>query len=365
MEPYFKDKFGNPHSHQHFKGWESNEAIETAREQIALSINADPSEIIFTSGATESNNLAMLGIVLKNNQQRNKILVSSIEHKCILSAARYLSEQGINVIEIPVNKIGLVDLDFIEQQLDDTVLMASIMDVNNEIGTIQPIDEITALCQQKGVIFHSDAAQSMTTKAINVKQSNVDLLSLSAHKIYGPKGVGALYVRKGIENRLQPLLWGGGQEQGLRSGTLPTPLCVGFGAAAKIIENEREEMISHVAELRNLFYEKCKNERPEIKLIGPKIEDRHVSNLSICFKGYDAEDLISVLQPKLAVSTGSACTTGIPEPSHVLSALGLSSEDAKSIIRFSFGKYLNERSILKGVEVLIEALSKVDGRVIG
>ena len=363
MKPYFKDKFGNPHSNQHFKGWESNEAIEMAREQIALSINADPTEIIFTSGATESNNLAMLGIALKNNLQRNKILVSSIEHKCILSAARYLSEQGINVIEVPVNQIGLVDLDFLEQQLDDTVLMASIMDVNNEIGTIQPIDEITELCHQVGTIIHSDAAQSMTTKAINVRRSNVELLSLSAHKIYGPKGVGALYVQKGTENRLQPLLWGGGQEQGLRSGTLPTPLCVGFGAAAEIIENEREEMISHIAELRNLFYEKCKHARPEIKLIGPNIEDRHVGNLSICFMGYDAEDLISVMQPKMAVSTGSACTTGIPEPSHVLSALGLSSEDAKSIIRFSFGKYTSRDDIIKSVEILLQALIKVDKRV--
>jgi len=362
MEPYFKDKFGNPHSHQHFKGWESNEAIETAREQIALSINADPSEIIFTSGATESNNLAMLGIALKNNQQRNKILVSSIEHKCILSAARYLSEQGINVIEIPVNKIGLVDLDFIEQQLDDTVLMASIMDVNNEIGTIQPIDEITALCQQKGVIFHSDAAQSMTTKRIDDKQSNIDLLSLSAHKIYGPKGIGALYVRHGLETSLQPIFWGGGQEQGLRSGTLPTPLCVGFGIATEIIESEREEIRSHVAELRNLFYEKCMNERDGIRLIGPNLDDRHVSNLSICFGGYEAEDLISTMQPKLAVSTGSACTSGIPEPSHVLSAIGIVSKDINSVIRFSFGKYQKRDDIIDAIEILLEVLEKVDNR---
>lgn len=362
MKPYYKDKFGNPHSNQHFKGWESNEAVETSREQIASSINADPSEIIFTSGATESNNLAMLGIGLKNDQQRNKVLVSSIEHKCVLSAARYLSEQGLNIIEVPVNEIGLVDLDFLEQYLDETVLMASIMDVNNEIGTIQPINQISALCHRVGAIFHSDAAQSMTTKLIDVKRSNVDLLSLSAHKIYGPKGIGALYVQKGTEDRLQPLLWGGGQEQGLRSGTLPTPLCVGFGTAAKIIENEREQMISHVVELRNLFHEQLKNKRPEIKLIGPNLEDRHVSNLSICFNGYDAEDLISLLQPKLSVSTGSACTTGIPETSHVLSSIGLSSEDTKSVIRFSFGKDLNLSDIFDSINILIAALLKIDSR---
>ena len=362
MKPYYKDKFGNPHSNQHFKGWESNEAVETSREQIASSINADPSEIIFTSGATESNNLAMLGIGLKKDQQRNKVLVSSIEHKCVLSAARYLSEQGLNIIEVPVNKIGLVDLDFLEQHLDETVLMASIMDVNNEIGTIQPINEISVLCHRVGAIFHSDAAQSMTTKLIDVKRSNVDLLSLSAHKIYGPKGIGALYVQKGTEDRLQPLLWGGGQEQGLRSGTLPTPLCVGFGAAAEIIQNEREQMISHIVELRNLFHEQLKNKRPEIKLIGPNLEDRHVSNLSICFNGYDAEDLISLLQPKLSVSTGSACTTGIPETSHVLSSIGLSSEDTKSVIRFSFGKDLNLSDIFDSINILIAALLKIDSR---
>ena len=362
MKPYYKDKFGNPHSNQHFKGWESNEAVETSREQIASSINADPSEIIFTSGATESNNLAMLGIGLKKDQQRNKVLVSSIEHKCVLSAARYLSEQGLNIIEVPVNEIGLVDLDFLEQHLDETVLMASIMDVNNEIGTIQPINEISVLCHRVGAIFHSDAAQSMTTKLIDVKRSNVDLLSLSAHKIYGPKGIGALYVQKGTEDRLQPLLWGGGQEQGLRSGTLPTPLCVGFGAAAEIIQNEREQMISHIVELRNLFHEQLKNKRPEIKLIGPNLEDRHVSNLSICFNGYDAEDLISLLQPKLSVSTGSACTTGIPETSHVLSSIGLSSEDTKSVIRFSFGKDLNLSDIFDSINILIAALLKIDSR---
>ena len=362
MKPYYKDKFGNPHSNQHFKGWESNEAVETSREQIASSINADPSEIIFTSGATESNNLAMLGIGLKNDQQRNKVLVSSIEHKCVLSAARYLSEQGLNVIEVPVNEIGLVDLDFLERHLDETVLIASIMDVNNEIGTIQPINEIRALCHRVGAIFHSDAAQSMTTKPIDVKSSNVDLLSLSAHKIYGPKGIGALYIKKGTNNRLQPLLWGGGQEQGLRSGTLPTPLCVGFGAAAKIIENEKKKIISEVAKLRNLFYEELKNKRPEIKLIGPNIEDRHVGNLSICFKGYEAEDLISVLQPNLAASSGSACTSGIPEPSHVLSALGLSSEDAKSIIRFSFGKYIVSSDIIEAINILLKSLDKIDNR---
>ena len=362
MKPYYKDKFGNPHSNQHFKGWESNEAVETSREQIASSINADLSEIIFTSGATESNNLAMLGIGLKNEQQRNKVLVSSIEHKCVLSAAQYLSEKGLNVIEVPVNEIGLVDLDFLEQHLDETVLIVSIMDVNNEIGTIQPINQISALCHRVGAIFHSDAAQSMTTKAIDVKRSNVDLLSLSAHKIYGPKGIGALYVEKSIKDRLQPLLLGGGQEQGLRSGTLPTPLCVGFGTAAEIIESERQETILQIAELRNLFYEELKNKRPEIKLIGPNLEDRHVSNLSICFNGYDAEDLISLLQPKLAVSTGSACTTGIPEPSHVLSALGLSSEDAKSIIRFSFGKYTERSDTIKATNILLQSLDKVDIR---
>ena len=362
MKPYFSEKYGNPHSHHHFKGWEANSAIESAREQISNSINADPSEIIFTSGATESNNLALLGLALGSKGKRNKILISAIEHKCVLSAARYLSDKGFTIVKIPVNEIGLVDLEFLENELDDSVLMVSIMDVNNEIGTIQPMDTITSLCQKNGAIFHTDAAQSMPTKIIDVKQSNIDLLSLSAHKIYGPKGIGAIYIRKGLEQSLQPLQWGGGQEQGLRSGTLPTPLCVGFGKAMEIIQKERAEIISNISKQRNLFYEECIREKKEISLVGPSFDNRHIGNLSICFHGYDAEDIISIMQPNLAVSTGSACTSGMPETSHVLNAIGMLSNDVKSVIRFSFGKYLTNNDSILSMGILFEALDKVDSR---
>jgi cysteine desulfurase len=240
--------------------------------------------------------------------------------------------------------------------------MVSIMDVNNEIGTIQPMDIITSLCQKNGAIFHTDAAQSMPTKTIDVKQSNIDLLSLSAHKIYGPKGIGAIYIRKGLEKSIQPLQWGGGQEQGLRSGTLPTPLCVGFGKAMEIIQKERAEIISNISKQRNLFYEECIREKKEISLVGPSFDNRHIGNLSICFHGYDAEDIISIMQPNLAVSTGSACTSGMPEPSHVLNAIGMLSNDVKSVIRFSFGKYLTNDDSILSMSILLEALDKVDSR---
>ena len=251
---------------------------------MASLVGADPREIVWTSGATESDNLAIKGIAHFYHKRGKHIITLKTEHKAVLDTCRQLEREGFEVTYLEPLSNGLLDINVFKDAIREDTILASIMHVNNEIGTIQPIDEITELCHQVGTIIHSDAAQSMTTKAINVRRSNVELLSLSAHKIYGPKGIGALYVQKGTEDRLQPLLWGGGQEQGLRSGTLPTPLCVGFGAAAEIIQNEREQMISHIVELRNLFHEQLKNKRPEIELIGPNLEDRHVSNLSICKK---------------------------------------------------------------------------------
>ena len=362
MQSYHAEHYGNPHSHHHSMGWESNAAVDIARNQIAHSINADPAEIFFTSGATESNNLALIGLA-NGSKDRKKIMVSSIEHKCILASARYLEDQGFEIVYIPVDECGFVDLNFIEDQLDDSTLMLSVIHVNNEIGTIQPIQKIGELCKKNGVIFHTDAAQSLATASIDVDESKIDMMSLSAHKVYGPKGIGALYIRKGIEQDIQPIIWGGGQEGGIRSGTLPTPLCAGFGLAIDIMQSEREEMVSYTSELRYLFFEKLTEQRNEIRLVGPDLGyERHFGNLSICFDGYDAEDLISVMQPKLAVSTGSACTSGIPEPSHVLTAIGLSEEVSKSVIRFGFGKYTEWSDTIEAMNILIASMNKIDRR---
>ncbi len=362
MQSYYAEHYGNPHSHHHSMGWESNAAVDIARNQIAHSINADPAEIFFTSGATESNNLALIGLA-NGSKDRKKIMVSSIEHKCILASARYLEDQGFETVYIPVDECGFVDLNFIEDQLDDSTLMLSVIHVNNEIGTIQPIQKIGELCKKNGVIFHTDAAQSLATASIDVDESQIDMMSLSAHKVYGPKGIGALYIRKGIEQDIQPIIWGGGQEGGIRSGTLPTALCAGFGLAIDIMQSEREELVSNTSLLRQLFFEKLTEQRNEIRLVGPDLGyERHFGNLSICFDGYDAEDLISVMQPKLAVSTGSACTSGFPEPSHVLTAIGLSEEISKSVIRFGFGKYTEWSETKKAFSVILESIDKIDSR---
>lgn len=362
MQPYFKEQFGNPHSHNHSMGWESHAAVEKARKEVADMICADANEIVFTSGATEANNLALIGIARKAKPGKNRILVSSIEHKCVLEASRYLSGQGLMVQQLPVDDIGLIDLSALKDLMDDDVLLVSIMTVNNEIGTIQRIEEIAKIVHQQTAFFHTDAAQAPVTKIIDVLMDDMDLMSLSAHKMYGPKGIGALYVKNGIERNIEPLFWGGGQENGLRSGTLPVALCVGFGAAAKILNEHRDEIIVQVKNLRDNFYQELSALKHNVTLIGPDLSDRHVGNLSILFPEYDASDLLTMLQPNLAASTGAACTSGIPEPSHVLRALGLSGDLADHVIRFSFGKFLSEDDIIRGIELLKNAVERVDAR---
>ncbi len=362
MQPYFKEQFGNPHSHNHTMGWESHAAVEKARKEVADMICADANEIVFTSGATEANNLALIGIARKAKPGKNRILVSSIEHKCVLEASRYLSGQGFIIQQLPVDDIGLVDLSALKDSMDEDVLLVSIMTVNNEIGTIQPIEEIAKIVHQQTAFFHTDAAQAPVTKIIDVLMDDMDLMSLSAHKMYGPKGIGALYVKNGIERNIEPLFWGGGQENGLRSGTLPVALCVGFGAAAKILNEHRDEIIVQVKNLRDNFYQELSALKHNVTLIGPDLSDRHVGNLSILFPEYDASDLLTMLQPNLAASTGAACTSGIPEPSHVLRALGLSGDLADHVIRFSFGKFLSEDDIIRGIELLKNAVERVDSR---
>ncbi len=354
MQPFLAREYANPHSSQHIAGIKSFQAIEAAKAEVAKFINADPNEIIFTSGATEANNLALLGIC-SPKAQKKKILISSIEHKCVLAPAEYLRSLGYEVTYIPVTSEGAVDIKEYESLLDNDVLLVSIMAVNNEVGSIQPIEECALLAKSYGALFHTDAAQSAACQKLDVHEMNLDMVSLSSHKMYGPKGIGALYISSELQNRVQPLIWGGGQQNGIRAGTLPTHLCVGFGAAAKYIRENRVEINNTIREKRDYFYEQLKEKISNIQLVGPALENRHAGNANIAFDMLDAGSLLGVLQTDIAASTGSACTSGVIEPSHVLSAMGLETDVIDSCVRFSFGADLEIEQIDFAIDKICSA----------
>ena len=358
MQPYWSSVYGNPHSANHAFGWQAEAAVEAARSEIAGLIGADPDEVIFTSGATEANNLAVLGIAKAAPPSRRRIVVSSIEHKCVLSAAKAAAEECFEVTVVPVTRDGIIDMDALTAAIDEDVALVSVMTVNNEIGSVQPIPQIGELCQSFGIPFHSDAAQALSFLEIDVNRFNVDLVSLSAHKIYGPKGIGALYVRRDAKVRPKPIIHGGGQEFGLRSGTLPSPLCVGFGEACRIVREEQGSMNSTLLGLRDAFLKNLQEVVPDIKINGT-MAARHPGNLNVRFPGFDAEMILTGLQPTVAASTGAACTSGQPEPSHVLSAMGLLKHEAESSIRFSLGRFTTKAELdfaLSEIQNAIETL---------
>jgi cysteine desulfurase len=344
MKPYWSTMYGNPHSADHAFGWSADAAVDTARGHIAALIGADPDEIVFTSGATEANNLAVLGMARASPITRKRIVVSAIEHKCVLAAARAAADEGFEVLAVPVGSDGVVDPRAIAGVLDDSVALVSVMAVNNEIGTVQPLSEIAALCTAVGAVFHTDAAQALNALPMDVAGLGVDLMSLSAHKAYGPKGVGALFVRRGLRVRPKPIIHGGGQEGGLRSGTLPTPLCVGFGEACRILASERADDIKRIRVLQGRFLGKLLKTVPELRMNGDQTY-RHPGNMNLLFPSIDASLLLQHLHPNVAASTGSACTSGQPEPSHVLRAIGLSSKDANASIRFGIGRFTTEDDV--------------------
>ena len=331
--------------------------------QVAALIGADPDEIIFTSGATEANNMALLGLARRSRPTSNsrRFILSEIEHKCVLAAGRAISDQhGLPVEHLTVDKEGRVLLASLEDALDEDVLAVSIMAVNNEIGTIQDIQEISELVRNAGAIFHCDAAQAPISMDLRGIAEHVDMLSLSAHKMYGPKGIGALYIRRELQGSLEPLIYGGGQQGGLRSGTVPTALCVGMGVAAELLSgDDARQKRELLRQRRDRFLEKLADLPWSIRLNGPTGELRHPGNANICFEGFFAQDILQVLQPRLAASTGSACTSGIPEPSHVLKAIGLSPEDAEASIRFSLGFDTTDADIDDAVNLIDNALSKL------
>ena len=362
LDNAYRALWGNPHSVEHAIGWRAEEAVSSATASIAGFIGADPDELIFTSGATEANNLALLGVATASAlQTRPRILVSAIEHKCVLEAARTLETQGKAKIEsVRVNSEGFVDLNDLETRLDNDVLLVSVMAVNNEIGTIQPLSKIGQLAEKHGTLFHCDAAQAPVATDIDVFDNNIDLLSLSGHKIYGPKGIGALYVRRDLIGSLQPIIYGGGQQQNLRSGTIPTPLCIGMASAIKLLQGdealtERREL----AALRDRFVQLVCDLGWPVRLNGPTSEFRHPGNANLCFDGFSGADILNVLQPRLAASTGSACTSGIVEPSYVLSAIGLPEDQAKASLRFSIGRFTTEDQVVEAVGILDNALQQL------
>ncbi len=356
MLPYFP-QFSNPHSRSHSFGWTAEEAVENAREKIAQVINANSKDIIFTSGATESNNLALKGCMTFYRENKNHIITLNTEHKCVLDTCRHLEDLGFQVTYLPVMKNGLVDLKVLEEAITDKTNMISIMAVNNEIGVIQPLKEIGEICKKHSVFFHTDAAQGYGKIPIDVEDMNISLLSISSHKIYGPMGIGALYARRRPRVRLTPLINGGGQERGMRSGTVPTPLAVGLGKAAEICMNEMQTEQKRLKKLQSLFISQITENIPDIVLNGD-LENRWPGNLNICFPYVEGESIIMAIK-QLAVSSGSACTSASLEPSYVLRAIGVESELAHSSIRFGFGRFTTEEEILFAVQLISSKIKKL------
>ncbi|MFG6592638.1 cysteine desulfurase family protein [Sulfitobacter sp. 1A12157] len=360
MQPFWAEFHGNPHSSEHSIGWTANRATETARAKVANLLGVDPDEIIFTSGATEANNLAIKGLSTPKQRQgkRTTILVSATEHKCVLeSAASVAQTKGFTAREIPVNGKGHVNLDKLQDMLSENVLLVSVALVNNEIGTIQDLGSISALCREMGAILHSDFAQAPSAVNLQEYSDLADMVSLSGHKFGGPMGVGALYVSRELKDRIEPLFHGGGQEGGFRSGTLPLPLCVGLGSAAEFYASEAGTALrARVAGLRNLFVHKLQSNRDYIGLNGDKLCSRHPGNANLRFEGRDAGEILQRLQPIVSASTGSACSSGIPEPSYVLRAVGLTSDEAQASIRFSFGHTNTSDEALEAAEAIIAVL---------
>jgi cysteine desulfurase len=356
MLPYFTEKFGNAHSVTHSVGWEAEEAVELAREQIAQAIGAETKEIIFTSGATESNNLAIKGVARVYGEKRNHLISVATEHKCVLESAKSLEQKGFSVTILGVRPDGLIDLDDLAAAITDQTLLVSVMAVNNEIGVIQPLAEIGALCKSSGVFFHSDGAQALGKIPLDVEALNLDLLSLSSHKVYGPKGVGALYVRRRPRVHLAPEMDGGGQERGLRSGTLPTPLIVGFGEACRIAGLEMEEEAKRLRGFRDRLLQGIAGRLDGVSLNGHR-DQRIPGNLNLSFAWVEGDQLLRGLTD-VAVSTGSACSAATLEPSYVLRALGLNSELAHASLRIGLGRFTTAEEVDFAIDSIVGAVER-------
>jgi len=357
MLPYFKEDFGNAASRSHVFGWRADEAVEKARDQIGALIGASGKEIVFTSGATESDNLAIKGAAEFYREKGNHLVTLQTEHKAVLDTMKRLERAGFEVTYLGVKKDGLIDLGKLEAALTPKTILLSVMLANNEIGVVQPLAEIGALCRKKGVLFHTDAVQGVGKIPFDVNAMNVDLASLTAHKIYGPKGVGALYVRRKPRIRLTAQMDGGGHERGMRSGTLNVPLIVGFGKAAELCQAEMESEAKRVGALRDRLEEKLMRSL-ELTEINGSVAHRLPGNLNISFAYVEGEAMMMAIKD-VAVSSGSACTSASLEPSYVLRALGVEEELAHSSIRFGLGRFTTEAEVDYVADLVIEKVKKL------
>jgi len=358
MLPYFMEKFGNAASRNHSFGWAGEEGVETARERVAKLIGATPKEIIFTSGATESDNLAIKGVAEMYREKGNHIITAVTEHKAVLDTCKRLEKYGYRVTYMAVQKDGLIDLEELKRVMDDKTILVTIMAANNEIGVVQPVSEIGKLCRERGVIFHTDATQAIGKIPIDVNRMNIDLMSISAHKMYGPKGVGALYVRrKNPRVQISAIIDGGGHERGMRSGTLNVPGIVGLGKACAIASEEMAKEACTLAGLRNRLRDRIMGRLDEVYING-SMEHRLPGNLNISFAYVEGESLLMGIND-IAVSSGSACTSATLEPSYVLKALGLGDDVAHSSIRFGLGRFNTRAEVDYVSDKVIDVVSKL------
>src|SRR5262245_49041624 len=358
MRPYFMEVFGNAASRNHSFGWEAEEAVEKARKQIGDLIGANAKEIVFTSGATESNNLALKGVAEMYAEKGNHIITAATEHKAILDTCKRLEKHGVRVTYLPVQQNGLVDLDQLRAAITDKTILISIMHANNEIGVLQPVREIGNIAKERGVLFHTDGTQAAGKIPVNVLEDNIDMMSISAHKMYGPKGVGALYVRRRNPRvQLTAQMDGGGHERGMRSGTLNIPGIVGLGEAAAIAQKEMAEESKRMAFLRDKLRAKLTGALDEVYINGTE-EHRLPNNLNISFAYVEGESLLMGIN-EIAVSSGSACTSATLEPSYVLKALGAGDDLAHSSIRFGLGRFNTEEQVDYVADKVIEVVKKL------
>lgn len=356
MLPYFTEKFGNSASRNHAFGWQAEEGVDEAREQIATLIGASEKEIVFTSGATESNNLALKGAASMYRKKGNHLITAATEHKAILDPCKRLERDGWQVTILPVDKHGQVSADQVAEAITDKTILVSIMAANNEIGTLQPIAAIGKLCKAKGVLFHTDAVQAVGKVPVDVDEMGIDLLSMTAHKLYGPKGIGALYVRrKDPRVRLDPQIDGGGHERGMRSGTLPVPSIVGFGKACELARHEMKAEAERLIRLREKLRQAIMDQLPEVYINGHPIE-RLPGNMNLSFAYVEGEALMMGIK-NVAVSSGSACTSASLEPSYVLRALGVGDELAHSSLRFGLGRFNTEEEVDFVVAEVVKAVN--------
>ena len=357
MIPYLCEKFGNPASRSHAYGWEAEKAVEEARAEVARYINADPREIVWTSGATEADHLAIKGVAHFYKDKGKHLITVKTEHKAVLDSMRHLETEGFEVTYMDVEENGLLDLAKLEAAIRPDTTLVSVMAVNNEIGVIQDIAAIGEMCRRHGVLYHCDATQAVGKMDLDTEKLKIDLMSLSGHKVYGPKGIGALYVRRKPRVRIEPQIHGGGHERGMRSGTLPTHQIVGMGEAYRLARLEQAEEIKRIAALRDRLKDGIEKNIPEIVINGD-MEHRVCSNLNVSFNFIEGESLMMAVKD-LAVSSGSACTSASLEPSYVLKSLGRSDELAHSSIRFTLGRFTTEEEIDFAVKLLTEKVAKL------